>query len=261
MTLTLCDIIREAFKKTKDIKLSTFFCILCSIATITAGMILAYLTQGPALALIIFSLFYILNLPFGAAYHMIGLKTARDEKITHGIAFQYFEKIIPIFLIALLGFLLYFCVGFAYQIIANAFFEGLFPMLINDSANTTASMTSFIPHYIVFIITFALFLSQIWLNILCGYAFVFALMGTLDKNLNPIEAYTQSFHMIHEQYVMLLLLGLTLTVCLIIGAVTIIGLIWVIPMIAVSGGILYQAWADKKPDSAKHHLEIRERKG
>ena len=101
MLFKVGSVIEDAFDSVKGKKLAYFICTLCAIllgllAFVGAAFIVPQAYAGSTYEILTtLFVFMILVSPIFAAIGMIGLRAARHEPVSKGIAFQYMHKAMP----------------------------------------------------------------------------------------------------------------------------------------------------------------------
>jgi hypothetical protein len=240
MTLKTHNIVREAWQKTKGTKLPIYICGLCTLATLTVGLLSMDLFDNEIMGDAIFFVFGMVIFAYVAAVDMIGLKAARGETPSKGIAFHYFHKIIPVFSIYLIYIVAFACLGLA-----------LYYLIAFITSNTQQEATNQVLSIFGFASIFLFFAIKLFLLLISRGIVGLSVLLAIDKNLNPIQAYTASFHALKGHYVKVSFLYLELTTLIALGSLTIIGLLWIMPMLYISTGILYRELVEKKHEHAE----------
>jgi hypothetical protein len=258
MSFKITEVIKESFTLVQGKKGPAVLCAIGSILvfavmTFLFFMVLpgdaqligvAHVDQGMygmgTQAWLVSNLFYCAQMfvyaPFIAALAMIGLKSVRKEPVSKWIAFQYVHQIVPVGLILIL-----------YAFTELFLMEGVqyaLSMWGVDSLHAQGEQGVVLNMSVVFLLL-VVGLFQLFVSAIIYCTFQLSIFFVLDQNLSPLESIKHAFEVIKRHGLKWVGLYFVLALLMLLGIVTLIGWLWVLPMTYISFGIVYQRFIDQ----------------
>lgn len=249
-------IIKEAWHHVKGTKLTCFVGLLCMIFSYLIGLTLMsfimsmlygvsyvdLITANPSKVMSesfahasIFNTVFTIGIipfimaPFIAALSMAGIKVARGEKITPNINFNYFHKLLP--------------TGIYYIMLTVTIMIILIPLnIMIVYLFTTINIHT---HLSYIVLTSALITLNILVPLMIVTLYLLGFCLIVDKNMNPFKALSISIKRIKGNFWKIISLLIIVGLISMIGGMTIIGYLWVLPLTLIVTGIVYRTLSDK----------------